>query len=65
MSDLDRAGWFADPRDEDDEDLVPGYPWTPFLQSPGMCTPLRLGFATKVECEQWIRDNVIGKGMLP
>ena len=66
MTDPTPTGWFADTRDEDDPECFPGYEWSPFLQTSGLCAPLRgLGFQSKKECEDWIKTNVIGKGMLP
>ena len=58
------TGWFADTRDTDDPDQTPGYPWSPYLQSPGLCTPLQIWFASEAECESWIRENVLGKELL-
>lgn len=49
--------WFAD----EDEDTLPGYPWRPYLQTASsMCIPLDgISFATKEQCEDFIRDEVL------
>jgi hypothetical protein len=60
-----RAGWFADPGDKDDDGYDERYPWRPYLQISAGCVPLRLWFASKEDCEQFIRDEVLGKGLLP
>lgn len=53
-------GWFAEPDPE-----TPAYPWRPVLQLEGTCAPdFDIWFKTKDECETWIRENVLGAGML-
>ena len=49
--------WFAE-RDSDGYD--PRWQWQPTLQGSGFCLSLPVHFATKQECEQFIRDEVIG-----
>lgn len=61
----DRRGWFADPGDEDEDDYDAQHPWRPYLQAAGLCVPLRMWFATKAECEEFIRTEVLGAEMLP
>lgn len=54
-------GWFA----EFDREASAGVPWRPVLQLDGGHAPdLDIWFASQQECEDWIRDNVIGRGML-
>ncbi|MGI5144807.1 hypothetical protein ACQEVC_45570 [Plantactinospora sp. CA-294935] len=64
----DRVGWFADVEDVDSEDgeprSDPAYPWQPVLQTAGLCLSLDIWFASRAECEQWLRDNVIGVEMI-
>lgn len=60
---MDRTGWFADVADP--EDRVEGWEWQPFLQVAGCCFPLLVRHQTKEACEEFIRRNVIGQGMLP
>lgn len=60
-----RTGWFADPGDMDEDDYDERFPWRPYLQTSGACVPLRLWFATKEDCERFIRDEVLGKELLP
>ena len=55
-------GWFADLSDEDVRD--PKFPWQPFLQTDGCCFPLPVWFATKRDCEDFIREDVAGRGLL-
>lgn len=55
-------GWFADLSDE--EERNPQFPWQPFLQTDGCCLPLRIWFATKAECEDFIRQDVAGRRLL-
>lgn len=52
-------GWFADGSD----DAPKGYPFQPCLQLDGMCMSSTVWFQTREECEQWIRENVIGQRM--
>lgn len=59
----DYTGWFADLSDE--EDRNPIAPWQPFIQTAGGCFPLRLWFETKDGCEEFIRECVLGRVMLP
>ncbi|MEV1245119.1 hypothetical protein [Nonomuraea sp. NPDC049750] len=55
-------GWFA----EFDREATAEYAWRPVLQTDGGLAPdFDIWFATKEECEKWIRENVIGCEMLP
>jgi hypothetical protein len=56
------TGWFADLSDE--EDRVKGSPYQPFLQTAGGCFPLPLWFDSEESCDEFIRDNIAGKGQL-
>lgn len=58
----ERSGWFADPSDPEDRDER--WPWQAFIQTAGGCYPLPLWFETKEACERFIRDDVLGRGML-
>lgn len=60
----ERRGWFADPGDTDEDDYDERNPWRPYLQIGAGCVPLRLWFASKEECERFIRDEVLGKPMI-
>lgn len=67
----DRVGWFADVEDvERDPDgnqaspSLPGYEWQPVLQTAGLCLSMDIWFPSKGECEKWISDNVLGKGLI-
>lgn len=57
-------GWFADI----DEDTGPSdpYRWQPCLETGAGHIPcFSVWFATEDECTQWIRENVLGVGLLP
>lgn len=58
-------GWFADPGDTDEDGYDPTHPWRPYLQIDGACIQLSIWFATKDECERFIREEVLGKPLLP
>uniref|UniRef100_UPI003F493582 hypothetical protein n=1 Tax=Streptosporangium sp. CA-235898 TaxID=3240073 RepID=UPI003F493582 len=53
-------GWFA----EWDRETTNGG-WRPVLQLDGHAPDFDIWFSTKQECEDWIREEVIGCGMLP
>lgn len=55
-------GWFADLADDDERD--PRWPWQPFLQTNGCCFPLRVWFASEKDCVDFIRDEIVGRGLL-
>lgn len=59
-----RRGWFAAQADEDDPAVLPGYRWRPYLQIDGAALPIAVSFASEAECEQFIRENVLEKGLL-
>lgn len=40
------------------------WPWQPTLQTAGGCLSLPVYFRTPTECEAWIGDNVLGRGLL-
>lgn len=50
--------WFAERDYSDGYD--PRWQWQPTLQGGGFCLSLPIWFATKAECEAFIRDEVIG-----
>lgn len=59
-----RRGWFADYDDDQDSDWHGK--WRPYLQLDGMCFPLAdIGFYSEADCDQFIRDDILGKGLLP
>lgn len=58
----DRQGWFSD---VDNEDGVGEYRWQPCLQLDGWCPSMPAWFRSKEECDAFIRDEIIGKEMLP
>lgn len=53
-------GWFA--RLGDDDDAFPGY-WQPTLQLDGLQVPSGIGFTTEEDCLDFIRTEILGKGM--
>lgn len=57
------GGWLA-VKERPDEDHDHRYPWFPALEVGGSSYPLPVWFATEDECEAFIRDTVIGKGLL-
>lgn len=56
-------GWFADTA-MDGDDPPDGYPWQPVLQAGNSCHPIDVWFRTEEECLSYIRDNILGKGVL-
>jgi hypothetical protein len=64
------TGWFADIYLEDvpSGDLTPDYlvgKWQPVLQLDGMCLPFDIWHDSREACEEFIRREIIGQGMLP
>lgn len=57
-----RQGWFADV--DPDEQPSPRYPWQPVLQIDGMCMSIDVWHANQKACEAFIRDRIIGQGMI-
>jgi hypothetical protein len=58
------TGWFADLADEDERDER--WPWQVFLQLETECHAMAgVWFATKEQCENFIRTKVVGQGLLP
>jgi len=58
-----KTGWLAEW--DDDEDTNSRYPWRPRLQvDESWCPTLMVWFATKEECERFIREHIIGQTML-
>jgi hypothetical protein len=55
-------GWFADLADE--EERNPRWPWQPFIQITGSCLPLPVWFETEAECLDFIRTDIVGRGLL-
>lgn len=53
-------GWFADIDDPPPD----GFPWTPCLQVSGAVHAFDVHFKTREECEQFIREEILGAGML-
>lgn len=60
---MDRThmGWFADI----DEGAPAPFAWQAFLQDASGCSPLPIWFPSKSACEDYIKDTIIGLGMLP
>ena len=58
----ERAGWFAS--ESDPEDATPWGPYQPFVQVSGGCFPLPIWFSTVEDCERFIREDLIGLGVL-
>ena len=56
---MSRTGWFADTSDKSPN----GYPWQPCLQLDLHCVSFDTWFATRYECEKWIKDEILGKGL--
>lgn len=56
-----RKMWFAD-IDEDAADNR--YPWQPILQLDGWVTRATVWFATRDECEAFIRENLVNTGWM-
>lgn len=54
--------WYAE-RDTRRDDYDPRWPWMPTLQNSLGCMSLPIWFATRRECEQFIRNEVIGKDL--
>jgi hypothetical protein len=55
-------GWFADV----DPDETGEHRWQACLETgTGIVPSVSIWFATEDDCTQWIRDNVLGVGMLP
>lgn len=54
-------GWFADI----DEGAPAPFAWQAFLQDASGCSPLPIWFPSKSACEDYIKDTIIGLGMLP
>lgn len=59
---MSARGWFGDVDPEAQSD----YQWQPCLETgTGHVPCFDVWFATEAECVEWIRENVIGVGMLP
>lgn len=57
------TGWFADLADEEQRDER--WPWAAFLQMESECHRLDgTWFATKEQCEDFIRSEILGRGLL-
>ena len=54
MSDQ-KDGWFSDIDEANGK-------WQPCLQLGGFCPSMPIWFRTKGECDEFIRDDIIGKG---
>ena len=57
---MSKYGWFADI----DEESPEGYPWQPCLQLDMHCVDIEVWFESREACEQFIRDEILGKPML-
>ena len=58
---MGERGWFADiSSDEGMEDR-----WQPHIQCEGVCPSLDVWFETEEDCNQFIREQIIGKGWFP
>lgn len=56
------TGWFADL--DDDADVDPKFPWSPMIQTAGGCYPLPIWFQTEADCVEFIRRDILGRGLL-
>lgn len=55
-------GWFADI----DEEATGAHRWQACLETgTGIVPSISIWFATEEDCLQWIRENVLGVGLLP
>lgn len=62
----DYVGWFAEEIPDDDPDFNARWPYRAVLQLPGMVvTTTGHWFATEADCLDFIRDDILGKGLLP
>ena len=61
MTDKESRGWFAD---IDPEQPEGAYRWQPVLQTDGVVPSFEMWFATEDACLEWIREQVIGHGMI-
>lgn len=60
---MDETGWYAE---ECTDAPVEGYTWRAILQLPGIVVPTDgHWFDTETACLDFIRDDIIGKGMFP
>jgi len=53
------VGWFSDIDEGQDSDA---YRWQPCIQTEALVSSLQIWFASKVECDNFIRDQVIPAG---
>lgn len=61
-----RTGWFADVCNDDAEtDPVTLVSWQPCLQVDGAVHSFDVWFASREDCEAYIREEIVGQGMLP
>lgn len=56
---MNKRGWFADVDPE-----MKAFKWQPCCQVDGMVQSLDIWFSSKEGCEDWIREEVLGLGML-
>lgn len=56
-----RNMWFAD---IDEDRAGSHYPWQPFLQLDGWVVPADAHFRSRDECEEFIRDRLVGSGWM-
>jgi hypothetical protein len=56
----ERYGWFADTSEDSPKD----YPWQPCLQLDMYCADIDIWFESREACEQWIKNELLGKEML-
>lgn len=62
---MEPKGWFVDVASEE-EGYTKEFPWIACLEVSFGCVTLSSSLrATKAECEQFIRDEVIGKELNP
>jgi hypothetical protein len=60
---MDETGWYAE---EDTDAPVAGFAWRAVLQLPGMVVPTEgHWFETEAACLEFIRDDILGKGLFP
>lgn len=60
MTDQREGGWFADIDNEGDDPAT----WQPVLAYDGGCVAVSVWFHSERECLDFIRDVIVGKGML-
>lgn len=60
---MNNTGWFADVNPKADNSLT-DYVWQPCIQTDIGCFDIEVWFNSKEACEYFIRDHLLGKGLL-